>query len=94
MKQPVSLLGLPQPRLEKNQRRQFSGLDRTAYGVCVLDYTATSNHVHLIVRDRGRREIAASMQLIEGCTGQAYNQIPHLRASAFICGFEFFPVWG
>jgi putative transposase len=40
----------------------------------VLDYTVTSNHVHLIVRDRDRGEIAASMQLIEGCTGQAYNR--------------------
>ncbi len=47
---------------------------RRRFGLCVLDYTVTSNHVHLIVRDRDRGEIAASMQLIEGCTGQAYNR--------------------
>jgi putative transposase len=47
---------------------------RWRLGLCVLDYTATSNHVHLIVRDRDEGEIAASLQLIEGCTGQAYNR--------------------
>jgi len=47
---------------------------RVRYGLCVLDYVVTSNHVHLVVRDRGRGEVAASMQLLEGCTGQAYNR--------------------
>jgi len=47
---------------------------RKRYGLVVLDYAATSNHVHLLVRDQGRGEIAASMQLIEGCTRQAYNR--------------------
>jgi len=44
------------------------------YGLCVLDYVVTSNHIHLLVRDRGEGEIARSMQLIAGRTGQAYNQ--------------------
>jgi len=43
------------------------------FGLCVLDYTVTSNHIHLIVRDRGCGEIARSMQLIAGCTGQQFN---------------------
>lgn len=47
---------------------------RSRYGLCVLDYTVTSNHVHLVVRDGGAGEIAASMQLLEGCLGQAYNR--------------------
>ena len=47
---------------------------RRRFGLCVLDYTATSNHVHLVVRDRDEGEVAASLQLIEGCTGQAYNR--------------------
>ena len=47
---------------------------RVRHGLCVLDYTVTSNHVHLVVRDQGRGEVAASMQLLEGCTGQAYNR--------------------
>ena len=47
---------------------------RRRFGLCVLDYTATSNHVHLVVCDRDQGEIAASLQLIEGCTGQAFNR--------------------
>ena len=47
---------------------------RRRFGLCVLDYTVTSNHIHLLVRDGGQDEIAASMQLIEGCTAQAYNR--------------------
>jgi len=27
---------------------------RRRYGLCVLDYTVTSNHIHLLVRDQGR----------------------------------------
>ena len=46
---------------------------RKRYGLCVLDYAVTSNHIHLLVRDRGRGEIASSLQLIAGRTAQAYN---------------------
>ena len=34
------------------------------YGLCVLNYIVTSNHIHLLVRDRGQGEIARSMQLV------------------------------
>jgi putative transposase len=44
------------------------------FGLCVLDYQVTSNHVHLLVVDRGADEIAASLQLIAGRTGQSFNQ--------------------
>ncbi len=44
------------------------------YGLCVLNYIVTSNHIHLLVLDRGQDEIAKSMQLIAGRTAQAYNQ--------------------
>lgn len=47
---------------------------RVRYGLCVLDYNVTRNHVHLLVRDDGRGEVAASMRLLEGCSGQAYNR--------------------
>jgi putative transposase len=40
----------------------------------VLNYQVTSNHVHLLVVDRGEDEIAQSMQLIAGCVGRAYNR--------------------
>jgi putative transposase len=55
---------------------------RRRFELCVLDYTVTSNHVHLIIRDRDRGEIAASMQLIEGCTAQTYNRRKR-RSGAF-----------
>jgi putative transposase len=47
---------------------------RKRYGLCVLDYAVTSNHIHLLVRDQGREETAASMQLIEGQTAQPFNR--------------------
>jgi putative transposase len=34
------------------------------FGLCVLDYMVTSNHVHLLVQDTGLQIIARSMQLI------------------------------
>ena len=47
---------------------------RRRYGLCVLNYIATSNHIHLLVEDKGQQEIAASMQLIAGQTAQEYNR--------------------
>jgi len=44
------------------------------YGLVVLNYIATSNHVHLLVRDTGRNEIAKSMQLVASRTAQEYNR--------------------
>jgi putative transposase len=39
----------------------------------------TSNHVHLLVKDRGGDVIAQSMQLIAGRTAQEYNQRKNRR---------------
>ena len=47
---------------------------RKRYGLCVLNYMVTSNHIHLLVHDLGKGEIAQSMQLIAGRTAQEYNQ--------------------
>jgi putative transposase len=45
------------------------------YGLVVLNYTVTSNHIHLLVRDNGGRDvIPRSIQLIAGMTGQEFNQ--------------------
>ena len=41
----------------------------------------TSNHVHLLVLDRGREEIATSLQLIAGRTGQSFNQRKRRRGA-------------
>ncbi|MEA2115019.1 MAG: transposase [Thermodesulfobacteriota bacterium] len=48
---------------------------RKRYGLTILNYIVTSNHIHLLVKDDGDRDtIPRSMQLIAGRTGQAYNQ--------------------
>lgn len=47
---------------------------RKRYGLSVLNYLVTSNHIHLLVRDRGQGEIAESMRLIAGRTAQEYNR--------------------
>lgn len=44
------------------------------FGICVLNYMVTSNHVHLLVKDTGEYIISQSMQLIAGRTAQDYNQ--------------------
>ena len=44
------------------------------YGLCVLNYIVTSNHIHLLVKDTGEGVIPKSMQLIAGRTAQEYNQ--------------------
>jgi putative transposase len=47
---------------------------RKRFGLCVLNYQVTSNHAHVLVVDRGRDEIAASMQLVAGRTAQDFNR--------------------
>lgn len=44
------------------------------YGLCVLNYVVTSNHIHLLVKDTEASAIAKSLQLIAGRTGQEYNK--------------------
>lgn len=46
---------------------------RKRYGLCVLSYVVTSNHIHLLVRDTGGTVISRSLQLIAGRTAQAFN---------------------
>ena len=44
------------------------------YGLRILNYTVTSNHIHLLVIDSGREVIPKSIQLVAGRTAQEYNQ--------------------
>jgi putative transposase len=44
------------------------------YGLSVLNFTVTSNHIHLLVRDNREGVIPQSMQLIAGKLGQEYNR--------------------
>ena len=43
------------------------------YGLSVLNYIATSNHIHLLCADQGRDEIPRSLQLIQGRVAQEFN---------------------
>ena len=45
------------------------------FELIILNYTVTSNHIHLLVYDKGGESvIAKSMQLVASRTGQEYNQ--------------------
>ncbi|EFK11578.1 conserved hypothetical protein [delta proteobacterium NaphS2] len=45
------------------------------YGACIFDYVITSNHIHLLLYDKGTEEaIPRTLQLIAGRTGQEFNQ--------------------
>jgi putative transposase len=52
------------------------------FGLNILNYTVTSNHIHLLVVD-GNNEwaIPRSMQLVEGRMGQEYNQRKNRRGA-------------
>ena len=44
------------------------------YGLIILDYVVTSNHIHLLVQDaHGPNVIPRSIQLIAGRVGQEFN---------------------
>jgi putative transposase len=63
-------------KFARDRRRYLHWLfeAKKRFGLCVLDYIVTSNHVHLLVKDTGSNVIAESMQLIAGRTAQDYNQ--------------------
>jgi len=45
------------------------------FGLCILNYTLTSNHIHLLVKDKRKGcMIPRSMLLMAGRTAQEYNQ--------------------
>ncbi len=45
------------------------------FGLCILDYMVTSNHIHLLVWDNGARNvIPRSIHLMASQTGQRYNR--------------------
>lgn len=70
-------------RFERDRARWRHWLfeTRKRYGLSVLDYIVTSNHVHLLVRDTEKPCIARSMQLIAGRVAQEYNHRKHRRGA-------------
>lgn len=63
-------------RFARDRRRWRHWLFKAVhrYEMCVLNYIVTSNHVHVLARDRGFDEIPAAMQLVAGRTAQDYNR--------------------
>lgn len=59
---------------DRNRWRYWLFQARRRYGLCVLNYIATSNHVHLLVRESTANAISRSLQLIAGRVAQEYNQ--------------------
>jgi len=63
-------------KFKKDRERWLYWLfeSKKRFGLSVLDYIVTSNHIHLLVKDGKHQEISQSMQLIAGRTAQEYNQ--------------------
>jgi putative transposase len=50
-------------------------LPRNRFSLQILNYTVTSNHVHLLVKDNDEaKSIPPAIQLVAGRVGQEYNQ--------------------
>lgn len=47
---------------------------RKRFGLCILNYVVTSNHIHLLVKGTGAQVISQSLQLTAGRTAQEYNR--------------------
>ena len=64
-------------KFAKDRRRWLQWLleAKKRYGLPILNYNVTSNHIHLlVVGDDDRNVIPNSIKLIAGRTGQEYNQ--------------------
>ena len=59
--------------LDRRRWRYWLFEARRRYGLSVLNYVVTRNHIHLLCADRGYDEIPRSMQLIEGRVAQEFN---------------------
>ena len=66
---------------DRRRWRHWLYVAQRRYGLCILNYIVTSNHVHLLVQDRGKGEIAKSMQLVGGRTAQEYNHRKRRRGA-------------
>ena len=71
-------------KFNKDKRRWIQWLyqAKKRYGLSVLNYTVTSNHIHLLVFEGKSGTIPRSLQLIAGRVGQEYNSRKY-RKGAF-----------
>jgi REP element-mobilizing transposase RayT len=63
-------------KFDKDKKRWIHWLfeAKKRFGLKVLNFTVTSNHIHLLVYDGNVNVIPKSIQLIAGRTGREYNQ--------------------
>jgi REP element-mobilizing transposase RayT len=63
-------------KFDKDKRRWIHWLfeAKKRFGLMILNFTVTSNHIHLLVYDGKVNIIPKSIQLIAGRTGREYNQ--------------------
>lgn len=59
--------------LDRRRWRHWLFEAKRRYGLSVLNYIVTCNHIHLLCADRGNDEISRSLQLIEGRVAQEFN---------------------
>ncbi len=59
--------------LDRRRWRYWLFEAKRRYGLSVLNYIVTCNHIHLLCADRGNDEIPRSLQLIEGRVAQEFN---------------------
>ena len=62
-------------KFDKDKKRWIDWLfeAKKRFGLCILNYTVTSNHIHLLVYDGKEDVIPKSIQLIAGRMGREYN---------------------
>lgn len=63
-------------KFAKDRQRWLAWLyeAKKRFGLCVLNYIVTSNHIHLLIKDNEPGVISQSLQLIAGRTAQEYNR--------------------
>jgi len=63
-------------KFSKDKKRWVSWLfeAKKRYGLSILNYTVTSNHIHLLVFDNEKDVIPQSIQLLAGRTAREFNQ--------------------
>ncbi|MDP2239465.1 MAG: transposase [Burkholderiales bacterium] len=71
-------------KFARDRRRYLRWLfdAKKRFGLCVLNYVVTSNHIHLLVKDTVEGVIASSIQLVAARTAQEYN-LRRVRYGAF-----------
>jgi len=63
-------------RFARDRKRWVQWLyeSKKRYGLSVLDYVVTSNHIHLLIVDEEEDVVSRILQLVAGRTAQEYNQ--------------------